>query len=233
MTILILLLFYPFVARTENLRSREHNLIALETSLILSVNTVFQPPQLNDPVVGWQHLQLRVMRLTQEFEWIDFLVQLETLQMIKFGLMALDLRKVPIIEIARILQISVAENNHSSAFVSNCQVFSCFVKIDRSQDIGVRHTGWVSFSQPVNIYPVEFGGCLGRHLLLRRRFIKSFRFTNRNTGNAACVRLLNAWNILALFFVGLANITARTWGSWRVDGAMKLFEFTRWQVFRS
>ena len=57
--------------------------------------------------------------------------------MVELRLVRLDLREVPIIEIAGVLQVDESENNYTAALVANGQVLARLVKVHGGKDVGV------------------------------------------------------------------------------------------------
>ena len=55
-------------------------------------------------------------------ETIDLFGELNTLEVIKFGFVGLELGEVPVVEVARALELDVVENNDASALVANSKV---------------------------------------------------------------------------------------------------------------
>ena len=113
-----MLLFDSFVAWAQNLRLWEKYRVSIDLRIcIFTVHSIFQFPQLDDPIVRRQ--QLWLARVVQEFEWVDFFVELKTFKMIELWFVRLYFREISVVEVARILQICVAEDNYSAAFVAD------------------------------------------------------------------------------------------------------------------
>lgn len=74
--------------------------------------------------------------------------------MVKFRLVALHLCEVPVIEIARVLQLVVLEDDDSSAVITDSKIVSRLVKADGRQDIVTRHILFLALTQTIYIYPI-------------------------------------------------------------------------------
>ena len=57
--------------------------------------------------------------------------------MVKLRLVRLNLREVPIVEVAGVLQVDESENDYAAALVTNGQVFARLVKVHGGKDVGV------------------------------------------------------------------------------------------------
>jgi hypothetical protein len=67
--------------------------------------------------------------LVEELDIVYFLLQLYRLEVVKLCLMRLDLSKVLIVEVPRVLEGStVPEDDYTAGLVSNGQVISCAIK---------------------------------------------------------------------------------------------------------
>jgi hypothetical protein len=146
MTIFELLPHYPFEALTDNFSLRKHYSLfatATEASCIddltvlnrLSPHFVLHFPQLDDAIISRKELQgaskavLFRTPLVEELHIIYFLLQLYRFEMVKLWLMRLDLSKVLIVEVARVLEGStMPEDDNTASLVTNGQVISCAIK---------------------------------------------------------------------------------------------------------
>ena len=120
-TIFKLFAFHAFIARAKHLRLWEHNLVvSIHRAVgVLALHAILQLPQLYDPIVCRQELKFAALGRAEKFEGVYFLVELQALQMVKLGLVGLNFTKVPIIEVARVLQVSVPEDDDAAASVTN------------------------------------------------------------------------------------------------------------------
>ena len=59
--------------------------------------------------------------------------------MVKFGLVTLHFRKIPIIKVARILQLIVLEYDYATSLITHCKVVARLIKTDCGQNIIVRY----------------------------------------------------------------------------------------------
>ena len=73
--------------------------------------------------------------------------------MIKLWLMRLDLQEIPIVKIARLLQIRVPEYDDAATFIANSKVLASLVKIYWGQNIGLCDLSGVPFSQSIYVSP--------------------------------------------------------------------------------
>ena len=76
--------------------------------------------------------------------------------MVELGLVRLYLAKVTIVEIATVPQISVAEDDHATTTIANRQILAWFVESQSGQNVSMSDTGWVAFTQSINVHPT---GC--------------------------------------------------------------------------
>ena len=82
--------------------------------------------------------------------------------MIKLGLVRLYLSKVAVVEVSRVSQICVSEDNDASSFVADGQELARFVKAHCCEDIHVRYIRRVTLTEAIDIHPVE--GFLSDHI---------------------------------------------------------------------
>jgi hypothetical protein len=145
-TIFELLPHNPFEALTDNFSLRKHNrLFAMATKAGridnltvlhgLSPHFVLHFPQLDDAIIRREELQgasqavLFRTPLVEELHIIYFLLQLYRLEVVKLWLMRLDLSKVLIVEVARVLKGStMPEDDNPASLVTDSQVISCAIK---------------------------------------------------------------------------------------------------------
>jgi len=145
-TIFELFPHYTFEAFTDNFSLRKHNhlfAMATEASRIydltvlhgLSAHFVLHFPELDDAVIRREELEgasqavLFRTPLVEELDIVYFLLQLNRLEVIKLWLMRLDLSKVLIVEVPRVLEGStVPEDDYAAGLVSHGQVISCAIK---------------------------------------------------------------------------------------------------------
>ena len=154
------------ILRQNKLASRPDRALAE-----LLVHFVVKLPELDDAVVCRQHLQCALL-IVDEFDCIDLLVELNRLQVIEFRLVRLDLREVPIIEVARILQLVILEYDDSSALVTDSQILACLIIADRRQQIILGDVFLVALTKPVDVDPVgRVGDTLRIDLRLALRLV--------------------------------------------------------------
>ena len=75
--------------------------------------------------------------------------------MIKLGLVRLYFGKVAVVEVPRVSQVRVSENDDASSFVTDSQELAGFVKAHRCEDIHVGYISWVTLTKAIDIHPVE------------------------------------------------------------------------------
>ena len=75
--------------------------------------------------------------------------------MIKFRLMTLNFSKISEIKVARVFKLVVLENNYSASLITNCQILTWFIVTNCCQNIILRNTFLVAFSQTIDVNPVQ------------------------------------------------------------------------------
>ena len=75
--------------------------------------------------------------------------------MVELGLVGLYLAEVAIVEIATILEISVAEDNHTASTVPHREVLARFIEIERGENISDGDTCGVALTQTVYVDPIR------------------------------------------------------------------------------
>ena len=78
--------------------------------------------------------------------------------MIEFWLMRLNLREVPVVEITRLPQVSIPEDNDAATFIANCQILARLIEVNRCQNVCLRDLYWISLSEAIDVAPL----CSGR-----------------------------------------------------------------------
>ena len=81
---------------------------------------MFETPKLDDPIIGWEELYAVIFVLVQEFYIIDFLLHLNTFQMIKFWFVWLNLLEIAIIEVTRVFEVSIPEHYDTASSIADC-----------------------------------------------------------------------------------------------------------------
>ena len=110
-----------------------------------AIDLIVKLPQLDDSVIGGEHLQGTTL-IVEKLDRVYFLIQLNGLQVVKFRLVALDLGKVSVVEVTRVLQVQVLEDNNSSALIAHCEIVSTLVERYRGKHVVLRHILLVSLS---------------------------------------------------------------------------------------
>jgi len=94
--------------------------------------------------------------IIEKLNVINFLFKFDRFQVIKFRLVGLDLSKISIIEVSRILEwAAVPENYDSTRFVSNCKIFPRAIKSYSCQGVLLSNTELVSFSKAIYVDPLR------------------------------------------------------------------------------
>ena len=156
MAILELLAFDAFAALAHHLRLWKDNLRVLyRAQARLPVVSRFHFPQFYHAVICREQLQTAVFIVMQKFQRVDLLVEFDTLQVVKLGLMTLNLRKVAVVKVATIFELHVAEDDHAASSIPHRQVLTSLVKSDGSQNVRVCYVGCLTLAQPINIHPVD------------------------------------------------------------------------------
>ena len=75
--------------------------------------------------------------------------------MVELGLVGLYLAEVAIVEIATILEICVAKDNHATASVPHREVLARFIEIERGENVSDGDTCGVALTQTVYVDPVR------------------------------------------------------------------------------
>ena len=75
--------------------------------------------------------------------------------MVELWFMTLDFGEVPVVEVPRVLELIVLENNDPASLVPHCQVLTRLVEGDRGQDVVFGDVLLVPLSQAVNVHPVQ------------------------------------------------------------------------------
>jgi len=73
--------------------------------------------------------------VSKEIKSINFLVQLDALQVVKLWFVRLDLTEISVIEVTRVLQLKIPKDNDATTPVSNSEIFPTLVKSYGSEDI--------------------------------------------------------------------------------------------------
>jgi len=93
--------------------------------------------------------------VVNELNGIDLLIQLYRLEMVKLGLVTLDLSEVSVVEIPRVLEFVILENDHTSTLISYCKIFSGFVKANGRENIILGYVFLITFSESIDIDPIQ------------------------------------------------------------------------------
>ena len=120
-----LLPLHTFVPFVHCLTFWHHNLTigSYRTASRLSMNFIFEFPQFNYTVIGSKHLQ-NTLSIINKLDGIYFFIKLNRFEMIIFGFMALNFSEITIIEVARILELVVFENNYSASLITHCEILT-------------------------------------------------------------------------------------------------------------
>ena len=132
------------------------------------MDAVLKLPQLNNSVICREHMHATLVRVSQEFERVDLLIELKAFQMVKLWLVRLDFGEVSIVEVARIFQIRVSKDNDAAALVAHGEILSSLVKFNGGQDVGIVNVCSFTLAQSINIDPIGCFGCLRGAAVLSR-----------------------------------------------------------------
>ena len=150
-----------FVARADNLSLREDDIVVpIHRAIrVLFLNTLLKLPQLNDPIVGREELLIAGLGRAKKLNGIYFFIEFQALQMVELRLVGLNFAAVPIVEVARVLQVRVAEDNDTTTSVTHGQIFTSLVKTEGGENIGRSHTCRVALSKAIDIDPTRCSIC--------------------------------------------------------------------------
>ena len=127
-----------------------HNLSLLDFFVLFVINT----PKLDYPVVSWKQLHTAILMVTKEIKSINFLIQLDALQVVKLWLVWLDLTEISVIEVARVLQLKIPKDDDATTPIPNGEILSALVKSDGCQDIWLGYVRCIAFAETINVNPV-------------------------------------------------------------------------------
>ena len=161
MAILKLFTLDTFVPRADYLRLGEDYVVApIDCAIsVWFLHAFFKLPQLNDPIVGREELLIAGLGSAKKLNGIYFFIEFQAFQMVELGLVGLNFAAVPIVEVAWVLQVRVAEDNDTATSVTHGQIFTSLVKTEGGENIGHSHTCRVALSKTIDIDPTRCSIC--------------------------------------------------------------------------
>ena len=78
--------------------------------------------------------------------------------MVKLGLVRLNLREIPVIEVARVPQLVVLEYDDSAALITDCKILARLVVADGCQQIILGDILLVALTQAIDVDPITTVG---------------------------------------------------------------------------
>lgn len=120
------------------------------------------------------------MRNLEECETVYLLGHVDTAEEVELQLVALEFRKVPVIEVSTTLEVLLFKDNHAAAFVANSYMFACRVEAQRREPVQLSHVVLLALAETCQVDPLD-GGLLD-FLVLNRVLLawNPFIFNLRN-----------------------------------------------------
>lgn len=100
-------------------------------------------------------MQCTLLGLFQKLERVDFLVELQALEMVEFWFVRLDFRKISVVKVSRVLEVGEAENDDATSFITNGKKLTCVVEVHGREDVRVANVRGITLTKTVDVDPLE------------------------------------------------------------------------------